>query len=94
MEVQRGSVICPRPHSKLVAKPGLEAMSFVPCLLSFCLHKFAYHSPHLLPASTRDEVRRESDLRAVSNLWMGRVLGGFRHGDLSFTHNLFAAQPE
>lgn len=33
VEVQRGFVVCPRPHSKPVAKPGLEATSSIPCLL-------------------------------------------------------------
>lgn len=39
VEVQRGSVICPRPHSQLVSKPGLEAMFFIPCLD----HRFVYN---------------------------------------------------
>lgn len=71
MEAQRGSVICPRSHSKLVAKPGPEPVSLTPSLLSFLLHKPACDCPGLLPTSTKEEAGLESDLSIVSNLCDG-----------------------
>ena len=65
MEVQRGSVIRPRSHSKLV-----RTRTHISHSLPTFLHKPPCDCPGLLPASTKEEIRIESDLRAVSNLWI------------------------
>lgn len=87
--------MCLRSHSKLVAKPGREPVSLhsLPTLIPPSQTCCDYSG--LLPTSTEVGVRIESDLRAVSNLWM-RGLGGFWHGDLPLGGliNLSAAYPE